>query len=161
MAVVQFGDEGEPNMAKPVRRTTRWATQRKPAQAGLKKRVSIMDRLHRRTSKAGAHRKSASSSLRSAAVGADAPEESDTRRIYFNVPIPPEERDEEGRIRAKYVRNKIRTAKYTPLSFVPKNLWFQFHNIANIYFLFTVILSVSAFFFFLLSYPANTTLSES
>jgi hypothetical protein len=76
-------------------------------------------------------------------VGADAAEASETRRIYFNVSVPPEERDEEGRIRAKYVRNKIRTAKYTPLSFVPKNLWFQFHNIANIYFLFTVILSVS------------------
>lgn len=42
----------------------------------------------------------------------------------------------------QYKRNKIRTAKYTPISFIPKNLWFQFHNIANIYFLAVIILDV-------------------
>jgi phospholipid-translocating ATPase len=29
------------------------------------------------------------------------------------------------------------------LSFIPKNLWYQFHNIANVYFLFLIILNVS------------------
>lgn len=64
------------------------------------------------------------------------------RRVYFNVPLPRSERDEDGHPIAQYARNKIRTAKYTPISFVPKNLWFQFHNVANIYFLFIIILGV-------------------
>ncbi|KAI5290162.1 hypothetical protein KEM54_002315, partial [Ascosphaera aggregata] len=63
------------------------------------------------------------------------------RTIYFNLPLPPEMFDDEGQMKVTYARNKIRTAKYTPLSFVPKNLWFQFHNVANIYFLFIIILN--------------------
>ncbi|KAI8065869.1 hypothetical protein BC940DRAFT_320202 [Gongronella butleri] len=39
-----------------------------------------------------------------------------------------------------YVGNHVRTAKYTPLTFVPKNLFEQFRNVANLYFLFLVIL---------------------
>jgi hypothetical protein len=69
--------------------------------------------------------------------------ESGSRTIYVNTPLPPSAKTEEGRIKAQYARNKIRTAKYTPLSFVPKNLWFQLHNIANVYFIFIVILGVS------------------
>jgi len=65
------------------------------------------------------------------------------RRIYINEPLPPSELDENGNPLYVYTRNKIRTSKYTPFSFIPKNLWFQFHNIANIYFLFTIVLSVS------------------
>ena len=65
------------------------------------------------------------------------------RRIFFNIDLPDDAKDEEGHPIANFGRNKIRTAKYTPLSFVPKNLWFQFHNIANIYFLFLIILAVS------------------
>ena len=64
------------------------------------------------------------------------------RTIYFNQPLPPEAKDEEGHPLVQYKRNKIRTAKYTPISFLPKNLWLQFHNIANVYFLFIIILSV-------------------
>lgn len=66
-----------------------------------------------------------------------------SRTVYFNLPLPPEMLDEDGAPKTTYARNKIRTAKYTPLSFVPKNLWFQFHNVANIFFLFLVILVVS------------------
>ena len=66
------------------------------------------------------------------------------RKLYFNLPLPPELKDEEGHPIQQFPRNKIRTAKYTPLSFIPKNLWFQFHNIANIFFLFLVILVVRA-----------------
>lgn len=58
------------------------------------------------------------------------------------MPIPDEERDEEGTLKAQYPGNKIRTAKYTPLTFIPKNLWLQFQNIANLYFLFIIILGV-------------------
>ena len=65
------------------------------------------------------------------------------RRIFFNAPLPADARDENGKPLEHYSRNKIRTAKYTPLTFVPKNLWIQFHNIANIYFLALIILGVS------------------
>jgi phospholipid-translocating ATPase len=65
------------------------------------------------------------------------------RRIYVNQPLPDSEKDEDGRPLQHFPRNKIRTAKYTPLSFIPKNLYFQFHRVANIYFLFVIILGVS------------------
>lgn len=71
------------------------------------------------------------------------------RQLYFNLPLPDDKKDEEGYPIQEYTRNKIRTAKYTPLSFIPKNLWFQFQNIANIFFLFLCILVVS-------SHPSNT-----
>lgn len=66
------------------------------------------------------------------------------RQLYFNLPLPQSLVDEDGNPLQQFTRNKIRTAKYTPLSFVPKNLWFQFQNIANIFFLFLVILVVSS-----------------
>lgn len=31
--------------------------------------------------------------------------------------------------------NRIKTSKYTPISFVPKNLFIQFSKVANLYFL--------------------------
>lgn len=65
------------------------------------------------------------------------------RTLYFNQPLPSTMLDEEGHPILDFPRNKIRTAKYTALSFVPKNLWFQFHNVANIFFLFLIILVVS------------------
>ena len=65
------------------------------------------------------------------------------RRIYFNMRLPPEETHDNGTPLHYYPRNKIRTTKYTPLTFIPKNLYYQFHNIANIYFLFIIILQVS------------------
>lgn len=65
------------------------------------------------------------------------------RKVYFGTPLPVELLDEDGKPAQHFARNKIRTAKYTPLSFLPKNLWFQFHNLANIFFLFVVILVVS------------------
>ncbi|XP_052737915.1 phospholipid-transporting ATPase VA isoform X1 [Bicyclus anynana] len=37
--------------------------------------------------------------------------------------------------------NKVRTTKYTLLSFLPKNLFEQFHRIANVYFIFIVLLN--------------------
>lgn len=68
---------------------------------------------------------------------------SETRFLFFNQPLPDSLVDEDGHPSQSFPRNKIRTAKYTPISFVPKNLWFQFHNVANIFFLFLVILVVS------------------
>ncbi|KAI5810829.1 hypothetical protein BZA77DRAFT_254260 [Pyronema omphalodes] len=68
------------------------------------------------------------------------------RRVFVNLPLPEELLDEDGLPKQHFSRNKIRTAKYTPLIFIPKNLWLQFHNIANIYFLFVTILAIFPIF---------------
>lgn len=68
------------------------------------------------------------------------------RRIFFNRPLPQEMVDKDGFPFLQYCRNKIRTTKYTPLTFVPKNLVFQFKNVANIYFMFIVILGAFPIF---------------
>jgi phospholipid-translocating ATPase len=146
MAVLQFGEESDSNVSKPVRRM-RWATQRHAGAGGTQKRRSIIDRIHKRMGSRDEKRKSSASSLpngASATLNEDHVADPELRRIYFNIPIPKETEDEDGVLKTNYVRNKIRTAKYTPLSFIPKNLWFQFHNIANNYFLFIIILSVGS-----------------
>jgi phospholipid-translocating ATPase len=70
-------------------------------------------------------------------------EPEDRRRVFFNMPLPEDARDENGTPKTHFARNKIRTAKYTALSFIPKNLYYQFHNVANLYFLFIIVLGVS------------------
>lgn len=134
---------------QPAKRI-RWATQRVKGPKAANKRKSIFNR---RLSRRGADekRQSAGSDLTDPKTDNDPghdgedveDDETPTRRIYFNMPLPASERDEHGNPIHHYARNKIRTAKYTPLSFVPKNLWFQFHNIANIYFFIIIILDVS------------------
>lgn len=134
--------ETNSNVSKPTKRQ-RWATQRVAGSGGARKRVSIIDRLHKRPNVEEEKQQPAAVDppppLPQSPVNSTAPS---NRTIYFNIPIPENERDEDGRPKMEYPRNKIRTAKYTPLSFVPKNLWFQFQNIANIYFLFIIILGV-------------------
>ncbi|KAH3678349.1 hypothetical protein WICMUC_001582 [Wickerhamomyces mucosus] len=68
------------------------------------------------------------------------------RQIYFNIPLPQEFKDEHGEPSTIYPRNKIRTTKYTALSFIPKNLLFQFSNVANIYFLIMDVLGYISIF---------------
>jgi len=152
----------EPNLKdNGLANRTRWATRKLTIKSSSNKRVSIIDRLHKRTASTEKKRQSGMSHTtlgdgqESTVVGGSRGEDSasqnpDTeaeedngRRIFFNKPLPDDMKDEEGHPIAVYTRNKIRTAKYTPLSFVPKNLWFQFHNLANIFFLFMVILIVS------------------
>lgn len=134
-------------------RSTRWATQRVGGDSGIRKRVSILNRFHRRSA-LHEKRKSAASIASSSksnpktptaanAVGTDEQEKGEPRSIYCNIPLPEHMLNDEGHPRTEYVRNKVRTAKYTPLSFVPKNLYLQFQNVANIYFLIIVILNVS------------------
>lgn len=63
------------------------------------------------------------------------------RQIYVNYDIPDDLKAPHSNYPLmKYPRNKIRTTKYTPLSFFPKNIFFQFTNVANSYFLFLIIL---------------------
>lgn len=104
-----------------------------------------MNRFHGRKSSAEKNRLSANGSAKGdSGVSDDGDQDNTARRIFFNIPLPDNAKDETGHPLADFGRNKIRTAKYTPLSFIPKNLWFQFHTIANIYFLFVIILAVRA-----------------
>ncbi|ORE10804.1 phospholipid-translocating P-type ATPase [Rhizopus microsporus var. microsporus] len=60
--------------------------------------------------------------------------------------LPLEELDDYGQPTHSYISNRIRTAKYTWYTFLPKNLFEQFRGIANIYFLFLVILQMFPLF---------------
>ncbi|KAL1740994.1 hypothetical protein HDZ31DRAFT_46374 [Schizophyllum fasciatum] len=62
------------------------------------------------------------------------------RRVYVNCALPPNELDHNGEPLVRYPRNKVRTTKYTILTFIPKNLYKQFHGVANIFFLSLVVL---------------------
>lgn len=154
---VRFPEEGEYNQpvppieevssnistSKPTAKRQRWATTRAGGAGGVKKRVSIMDRFQKRQQLKDEKRKSNISNANdNVSNNGDQTSGDQNRTIYFNIPVPDSERDEEGQLKFTYPRNKIRTAKYTPLTFVPKNVWLQFHNIANIYFLFVIILNV-------------------
>ena len=151
------GDEITPNRS-------RWATRKLTIKSGGTKRVSIIDRIHKRTTSTEKKRQSGTSQGsrlesvnepdedvdRDDAHSSASSDDGEGRILFFNQPLPDEFKDETGLPKQTYTRNKIRTAKYTPLSFIPKNLWFQFHNIANIFFLFLVILVVSPSSAFLL-----------
>ncbi|KAJ1721958.1 phospholipid transporting ATPase [Coemansia erecta] len=75
-------------------------------------------------------------SKRRGAAAADGGRE---RTIYINA-NPPRPTHGPHTRHPQYPANQIRTAKYTVLSFVPKNLFEQFRRAANIYFLFLLIL---------------------
>ncbi|KAI9012032.1 hypothetical protein CLU79DRAFT_771017 [Phycomyces nitens] len=64
------------------------------------------------------------------------------RRVFVNLPLPAYELDKHGKPQRRYKTNRIRTSKYTILSFVPKNLFEQFRRAANIYFLGMAILQM-------------------
>lgn len=70
------------------------------------------------------------------------------RTIVFNRKLPADFVDEQtGNPILNYPRNKIRTAKYTALTFLPKTLSNSFRtDIANNYFLFLIILGCFAIF---------------
>lgn len=149
------------NVPNPTKRL-RWATQRYAGKKGNHKRGSILGRLgHKSSTSSEKKRQSTGGESLGTDLGGiqEEPEPTDDgqneehvdndqegqgpRKVYFNIPLPPDALDEDGHPVKHYRRNKIRTAKYTPISFIPKNIWFQFHNIANVYFLFLIILAVS------------------
>lgn len=72
----------------------------------------------------------------------------ETRTIFFNRSLPLLMLDPKtGKASANYPRNKTRSAKYTPLSFVPKMLTKSFTtDYANSYFLFLIILGAFPIF---------------
>lgn len=153
----------ENQRTNPVRRL-RWATQRVTGRRGTQKRKSIFNRHLARMSASEKKRESGGTDpdlvkpeleLQDGGEGDVHSDDHVGRTIYFNIPLPATMRDSEGRPLQHYKRNKIRTAKYTPISFIPKNLWWQFHNIAMVYFLAIIILDVRTRSF-CLSAPTST-----
>lgn len=64
------------------------------------------------------------------------------RNVHVNVPPPRSELKKNGDPDVDYPRNKVRTSKYTIVTFLPRFLFEQFRRVANIYFLGLVILQV-------------------
>lgn len=67
------------------------------------------------------------------------PKENKTRTVHANI-LHDCAKGEENPNR-HYANNKIKTTKYTVLSFLPKNLFEQFHRFANVYFVFIALLN--------------------
>ncbi|WRT67856.1 uncharacterized protein IL334_004830 [Kwoniella shivajii] len=68
------------------------------------------------------------------------------RSVYVNIPLPSNLMNKKGDPIIRYVRNKVRTSKYTLITFLPKNLFEQFRRAANIYFLLCVIIQLFSVF---------------
>ncbi|KAG5368999.1 Phospholipid-transporting ATPase DNF2 [Yarrowia sp. C11] len=106
----------------------RWGTQHNP-KGRPKRSKSIFNRKHSIRQQSGNQGKMSDKPVKG------------PRSIYFNQVLPPSAvNPETGFPMEDYPRNKIRTTKYTPLTFIPKNLFYQFRNVANIYFLLILIL---------------------
>ncbi|XP_062457551.1 phospholipid-transporting ATPase VA isoform X2 [Rhea pennata] len=65
--------------------------------------------------------------------------ESKTRLVRSNLLLP--EPEAEKSKRTILASNRLKTTKYTALSFLPKNLFEQFHRLANVYFVFIALLN--------------------
>ncbi|KAG0019775.1 hypothetical protein BGZ81_009610 [Podila clonocystis] len=70
----------------------------------------------------------------------------DSRRVFVNIPPPAQYLDSNGVPKTTYGSNRINTAKYTALSFLPKNLFEQFRRVANMFFLFMAIIQLTPMF---------------
>ncbi|KAF8933604.1 hypothetical protein BGZ58_006244 [Dissophora ornata] len=70
----------------------------------------------------------------------------DSRRVFLNMPPPARYLDKNGVPKLKFGSNRINTAKYTALSFLPKNLFEQFRRVANMFFLFMAIIQLTPTF---------------
>ncbi|KAK3825379.1 MAG: hypothetical protein J3Q66DRAFT_278169 [Benniella sp.] len=70
----------------------------------------------------------------------------DARRVFVNVPPSSQYLDKSGAPKFSFGSNRIKTAKYTTLSFLPKNLFEQFRRVANMFFLFMAIIQLTPIF---------------
>lgn len=68
------------------------------------------------------------------------------RTLYINLPLPTLSLTAKGDPIVRFVRNKVRTSKYTIITFIPKNLFEQFRRAANIYFLALVVIQLFPIF---------------
>lgn len=144
------GDGANGNKGLSKTKRSRWATRKLTVKSSKVKRLSLLGRMHNKRHSNEKRVSGGSESLRQPNQDDPAQEEEETeesgpgpRTLYFNQPLPDHLKDEDGEPTQSYARNKIRTAKYTPLSFIPKNLYYQFQNVANIFFLFVIIIAVS------------------
>lgn len=64
------------------------------------------------------------------------------RRVFINTPLPEDKLDKKGNPKEVFKSNKIKTTKYSPITFFPKNLFEQFRRVANLFFLFMAILQL-------------------
>ncbi|CEH17441.1 phospholipid-translocating p-type atpase [Ceraceosorus bombacis] len=64
------------------------------------------------------------------------------RHVYLNTPLLPQDAAKNGEPKAKYARNKVRTSKYTFVTFLPRFLTEQFRRLANVYFLLLVVIQI-------------------
>ncbi|KAJ3342262.1 hypothetical protein HDU93_002735 [Gonapodya sp. JEL0774] len=65
------------------------------------------------------------------------------RRIFVNLEPEGEWADTHGGVKQNYSGNAVRTAKYSIVTFLPKNLLEQFRGLANFYFLALIILQTT------------------
>ncbi|KAF9277994.1 hypothetical protein BGZ88_000862 [Linnemannia elongata] len=70
----------------------------------------------------------------------------DSRRVFVNIPPPAQYLDKNGLPKLTFGSNRINTAKYTTLTFLPKNLFEQFRRVANMFFLFMAIIQLTPIF---------------
>uniref|UniRef100_A0A2K5D327 Phospholipid-transporting ATPase n=1 Tax=Aotus nancymaae TaxID=37293 RepID=A0A2K5D327_AOTNA len=64
-----------------------------------------------------------------------------TRTVRSNLLPPPATRTPRAARPRRLADNRLKTSKYTLLSFLPKNLFEQFHRLANVYFVFIALLN--------------------
>ncbi|PFH48817.1 hypothetical protein AMATHDRAFT_5455 [Amanita thiersii Skay4041] len=100
----------------------------------------------RNTEKDRKHRPDTASSSSAAAALPTKEVPGSRRNVYVNHPPSAMEVDQHGEPIARYVRNKVRTTKYTIFTFIPKNLYEQFRRVANLFFLSLVILQLFPIF---------------
>lgn len=62
------------------------------------------------------------------------------RQIYVNIPLPKHALAPNGQALTTYADNTVTTAKYSLMTFIPKNIFEQFRGLANVYFLGTVLI---------------------
>ncbi|ODQ78763.1 hypothetical protein BABINDRAFT_162450 [Babjeviella inositovora NRRL Y-12698] len=125
----------------------RWGTQRtkKGKPAGMARSKTL--RWKRQTSQKPLSRRNSTDHVDEDESDDENDRKNELRTIYFNLPLPDDLLDPSTREPvATYPRNKVRTTKYTPLSFVPKNLAFQFKNVANVYFLILIVMGFFSIF---------------
>ncbi|KAG8707365.1 hypothetical protein FRC09_001867 [Ceratobasidium sp. 395] len=61
------------------------------------------------------------------------------RMVYVNLPLPDSETKSNGDPVVRYERNKVRTSKYTIITFIPKNLYDQFRRVTELYTLILIV----------------------
>lgn len=65
----------------------------------------------------------------------------DRKRVVVPNHMVPPKTPRKEHPNGRRVNNRVRTTKYTLLSFLPRNLLEQFHRVANLYFIFIVLLN--------------------